>query len=412
MSNQDSLLLASVSKPGFSIPKNLIVVGGVILIIVVIVVFAYQSATGDIKPTAVTPKATADLYSKPGIEVVEKIAFDQTTVGKEEAKSNGKSNPKPTPMNGADLPEMGDDGSIVLPSVPASQNMSKEQKSAVAARDLTIRESSIFAFNDSGSGVEDTIKKAMGGEDSASPVAQQEAVLQSAIQSMQSMQAGNQKPNEKGSAEKNWMAENASLEGSRKVIRGYAPNSKYTLMQGKVINAVLKTSINSDLPGEIIASVLIDVYDSIEGRHLLIPKGSTLVGVYNSDIRIGQERVNMAFKRLILPNGISVDLGGNVAMDSGGSSGIGGSVNNHYGQMFLISTMTAIGAFATERNTSSSGTTVNTSPQTSAAGQIFIEMNKNVMDRNRAMAPTITIPSGVRFLVNVANDIELPPYKR
>jgi type IV secretion system protein VirB10 len=40
---------------------------------------------------------------------------------------------------------------------------------------------------------------------------------------------------------------------------------------GTIIPAALVTGINSDLPGEIIATVTENVYDTLTGRYLLVP---------------------------------------------------------------------------------------------------------------------------------------------
>ena len=45
-------------------------------------------------------------------------------------------------------------------------------------------------------------------------------------------------------------------------------------MAGTIISAALLTGINSDLPGQVIASVTEAVYDTATGRCLLIPQGS------------------------------------------------------------------------------------------------------------------------------------------
>jgi len=62
---------------------------------------------------------------------------------------------------------------------------------------------------------------------------------------------------------------------------------KTTISQGTIIPAVLVTEISSDNPGMIVAEVIRDVYDSIAGKYLLIPKGSRLIGQYMSNISIG-----------------------------------------------------------------------------------------------------------------------------
>ena len=62
------------------------------------------------------------------------------------------------------------------------------------------------------------------------------------------------------------------------------------IAQGTMIRGTLETAINSDLAGMARASVREDVY-SFDGRRILIPAGSSLIGDYKADIQQGQERV-------------------------------------------------------------------------------------------------------------------------
>jgi type IV secretion system protein VirB10 len=51
-----------------------------------------------------------------------------------------------------------------------------------------------------------------------------------------------------------------------------------------------------------------NVYDSPTGRILLIPQGARLIGDYDSEISFGQNRVLLAWDRMILPDGRSIAL--------------------------------------------------------------------------------------------------------
>ena len=84
--------------------------------------------------------------------------------------------------------------------------------------------------------------------------------------------------------------------------------SPYEVMAGTVIPAALVTGINSDLPGQAIATVTEAVYDSATGRHLLIPQGSRLLGQYDSQVAFGQRRVLLVWTRLVLPDASSITL--------------------------------------------------------------------------------------------------------
>jgi type IV secretion system protein TrbI len=69
------------------------------------------------------------------------------------------------------------------------------------------------------------------------------------------------------------------------------PASRYVVQAGSVIPAALITGIRSDLPGQVTGQVTEHVYDSPTGRYLLIPQGSKLIGLYDSQVALGQNRV-------------------------------------------------------------------------------------------------------------------------
>lgn len=59
-----------------------------------------------------------------------------------------------------------------------------------------------------------------------------------------------------------------------------------------------------------------------------------MVGKYNNEVKIGQEKVMAAFSRIIFPSGASMDLGAMKAAEADGASGIGDDVDNHFLKMF------------------------------------------------------------------------------
>ena len=215
-----------------------------------------------------------------------------------------------------------------------------------------------------------------------------------------------------GNSDVNWMNDYAagSTQKTNDAIKAYPTASPFTLHQGKIIPAVLGRQINSDLPGEITAYVVSNVYDSLGRGALLIPKGSVLVGRYNSEVKPGQERVLFAFNRLIMPNGQSFDLPGAQGSDLGGASGITGDVNNHFFKMFGASFFTAwLGNQVTPQTSTSglNGVTTTVSP----AGQVLVDVSKTILDRNRIIPPTITVDQGARLNVEVKKDMEFSgPY--
>lgn len=210
--------------------------------------------------------------------------------------------------------------------------------------------------------------------------------------------------------DKKWLKDNSSEIAKTDAIRPSAPSSRFTVFEGTIIPAVMLTEVNSDLPGRLIAQVTLDVYDGIGGTTLLIPKGTRLVGLYNNDVKIGQERVLAAFNRMIYPSGVSVALGGMQAADAAGRAGLSGEVDNHFFTMFGSSFLVAGLANIFSKNQPQSVTVINSgSSVTSTAGQILADVSKKIMQRNQNIAPTLLIHKGHKFNIMVAKDMELRP---
>ncbi|EOJ9676121.1 TrbI/VirB10 family protein [Escherichia coli] len=198
-----------------------------------------------------------------------------------------------------------------------------------------------------------------------------------------------------------------------------APHSQYELRAGWVIPGVMISGINSDLPGQIIGQVAQDVYDSAIGKHLLIPHGTRLIGTYSSDIAYGQERVMIAWQRLVFPDGKALDLGSMPGTDMAGYSGFRDQVNNHYFRIFgnalLLSGITATIAYSQDRNqnNNNSNQAPNMSSEMSAAlGQVFGQAIAQVVQKNLNISPTLEIRPGYRFNIMVTKDLAFTkPYQ-
>lgn len=199
-------------------------------------------------------------------------------------------------------------------------------------------------------------------------------------------------------------SEGAPTESGYRVTQ---PTSPYVVQAGSVIPAALITGIRSDLPGTITAQVTQNIYDSVTGRHLLIPQGSRLIGEYDSQVSLGQNRVLLAWDRLILPDGRSIQLDRLPGADASGYSGLRDRVNEHWGGMFraaLISTLLSVG---TEVGSGSDDDLIRalrqgTSESIGRTGQDLVRRQMNVQ-------PTLTIRPGFQLRVIVTRDIVMAP---
>ena len=183
------------------------------------------------------------------------------------------------------------------------------------------------------------------------------------------------------------------------------PSSPYVVQAGSVIPAAMITGIRSDLPGTITAQVTQNVYDSLTGRHLLIPQGSRLIGEYDSQVSFGQNRVLLAWDRLILPDGRSIQLDRLPGADAAGYSGLQDRANQHWGGMFraaLISTLLSVGSEVGNGDADAliRALRQGTSESIGRAGQDLVRRQMNVQ-------PTLTIRPGFQLRVILTRDIIL-----
>jgi type IV secretion system protein VirB10 len=192
--------------------------------------------------------------------------------------------------------------------------------------------------------------------------------------------------------------------------------SPYELHSGSVIPAVLLTGINADLPGTIVAQVRNDVFDSVTGRYLLIPRGTRLVGTYDNRIVQGQRRVLVAWTRLLYPDGSSVDLLGMPGTDAAGYAGFGANVDEHLNKVFtsaLLLSIIGAGAQLSQPQQSSSLYAAPSVGQTiaGAVGQQIGNTSIQLMQRQLGIPPTLEVPPGYLFNLLVDRDIVLTaPY--
>ena len=106
----------------------------------------------------------------------------------------------------------------------------------------------------------------------------------------------------------------------------------YILNAGSVIQATLLTGVTSNVPsGDVVAQVRQDIYDSLTGRYLLIPQGSRLIG---KTALAGGKRIGVVFQRIILPNGASLTLPDQQAIDGVGYPGLVDKYDDHRGSIY------------------------------------------------------------------------------
>jgi len=191
------------------------------------------------------------------------------------------------------------------------------------------------------------------------------------------------------------------------------PVSPYQVMAGTVIAAALVTGINSDLPGDVIATVTEPVYDTATGRHVLIPQGSRILGRYNSQVSYGQTRVQVVWHRVILPDTSSFQLDNLAGTDPAGYAGLEDGVDWHWDRLFAgaaLTTLLGVGAELAAPENRQDGDRVIIAGRDSAQDSIN-QVGQEVTRRNLNIQPTLTSRPGLPVRLIVNRDLVLRPYQ-
>lgn len=173
-------------------------------------------------------------------------------------------------------------------------------------------------------------------------------------------------------------------------------NPSTTVTEGTLIPAILETAINTDVPGYVRAVVSQDVR-SFDGKRILVPRSSRLIGQYQAGVQQGQRRAYVIWTRLIRPDGVSVSLASPaVAFD--GTTGLEGDVNSHFFKRFgsglLLSVVGGLGAIATG---GVGGVIVAGGAQGAA---------NSAVQANGEISPTIRVRMGEPIRVFTARDLD------
>jgi type IV secretion system protein VirB10 len=190
-----------------------------------------------------------------------------------------------------------------------------------------------------------------------------------------------------------------------------APASRFVVSAGSTIAAALITGLSSDLPGQVVAQVTEEVFDTVSGRARLIPQGTRLIGVYDARVSYGQSRALVVWTRLIFPDGRSLDLDRMVGTDAAGQSGLVDRVDNHSGRLLmagLLSTMFGVGANAATAGGGDNNDIAYAIRE--SAGRSVESAGDKIVGRQLDVQPSITIRPGARVRVLVSRDLVLTPW--
>ena len=182
-------------------------------------------------------------------------------------------------------------------------------------------------------------------------------------------------------------------------------NISDVIPQGTLIAGILETAIQSDLPGDLRAVVSEDVWSGDASR-LLMPKGTVLIGRYESDLSTGQRRVLVAWNTARLPDGRSIQIDAS-GTDALGRAGFGGHVDGHFAEKFeaafLISAVSALGTLGSNARIAHEASETAFHDGSSTLSDAL----GSALDGYLSVPPTLHVDQGTPITVFVQRDLSI-----
>jgi type IV secretion system protein VirB10 len=185
-----------------------------------------------------------------------------------------------------------------------------------------------------------------------------------------------------------------------------------SLWTGTIIPGVLETAINTDLPGDILARVTQNVFDSRTGQKCLVPQGTVLLARYNSSVSYAQHRVQIVWDVMIRPDGFQIELEGSLGVDKSGMSGQAARYHENWFEYLKAAGIITLFSVANARMTESAAlyaTDASAANIAEANSALVNQIGGNMAGRAMNIQPTLTVDNGAQINIMLNRTLYLPP---
>jgi type IV secretory pathway VirB10-like protein len=177
------------------------------------------------------------------------------------------------------------------------------------------------------------------------------------------------------------------------------------------IPAVLETEVQSEVAGQVIASVSSPV-DNVDGvidpdtgrLKTLIQQGTKLVGIYKDDLSFNSRRIGIVWTEATMPDGRQIALADANGMDAAGAMGVGGIVSTNWGTVLAVAAVLSV-FDAAQKQTVPDGTW--SSGLADASANEFARTGQSITKKYLDAATRIRIPAGTPIEVSVAKTVRV-----
>jgi type IV secretion system protein VirB10 len=374
------------------------VVAGLAVLILLAVMFSKNHAKPAPKETASSPMAASTDANQRKIQELEQdLSADQRQSQQQAAvRSSGAAASPTVTAAGANPAQTGS-------AAPATQlpPATEPPRDPIADAEKAMAFKARFASN--------LVSADVGGSRSSEPQAATANASIHAISDAASLAAGSTAAQQQAPASQIAAAANGQKRAPEVNVNS-AHGQPFVLFEGTTIDTALVNRLDGEFAGPVKVMVTNPVY-SQDRQHVLIPEGTFILGDAQKVSGFGQKRLAVAFHRMLMPDGYSVDLDQFRGLDQVGETGLKDKVNNHYLQIFGASIALGVISGAAEATTNGGYSESGSDMYRQGMASSLAASGANVLDRFINVPPTITIREGHRIKVYITQDMLLPAYE-
>jgi type IV secretory pathway VirB10-like protein len=184
--------------------------------------------------------------------------------------------------------------------------------------------------------------------------------------------------------------------------------------QGKFLDCAVVNEIRADLVDSPVIAMVSRDFVSLDGKYVLVPAGSKLLGEAGRVQNLQQERVYIKFDRVIFPDQRSAyfPLRKVPAVDRMGAVGLDGDVDRHlvmqFGAAVMLGVLDGVGA-AVQSPSAGSNPALRDLVMARTSGD-FSTVIAGAIQKYANVVPTVTVEAGSKMKVFFAEDVRLSPY--
>lgn len=188
---------------------------------------------------------------------------------------------------------------------------------------------------------------------------------------------------------------------------GFIGNRNFILAKGSFIDCALQTRLDSTIPGMTACVITRNIY-SDNGKVLLLERGATVSGEYQSNMKQGMARIGVLWNRIKTPNGVIINLD-SPGTDPLGGAGVPGYIDTHFWERFggalMLSIVDDVAQYAVDQaegGDTDKGQTINFSGTAESTQDMATEALKNTIN----IPPTLYKNQGEKVGIYIARDLD------